>query len=279
MVSSDHMAAERHFVDQHGSYKFETKNPVPIPWNHQNNETKKNMVTPSLAKKLSLKAAMLGALVMQPMQCLMSQMSGTVDLMEIACSPCSSLSSEMEAHGFSIHRVNYKSGFDLESKNGTWKLRQEIQTSPPRMMWVSLPCTRLTSLTNLTQRTEEEWANFHKRQQRDLKRADEVSQGVCDGLELGSDFAWEWPTGAAKGWKARCISRLVQKLRQLQRPVYWCRFHGCAYGLEFNGVPVLKSWTVLTSNRGLWLSLQRKCPGHPHHAECRGPVAQASAYY
>ena len=36
---------------------------------------------------------------------------------------------------------------------------------------------------------------------------------------------------------------------------------------------------MLTSNRGLWLSMQKKCPGHPDHVECRGPVAQASAYY
>ena len=27
------------------------------------------------------------------------------------------------------------------------------------------------------------------------------------------------------------------------------------------------------------MSLQKKCPGHGDHAECRGPAAQASAYY
>ena len=57
------------------------------------------------------------------------------------------------------------------------------------------------------------------------------------------------------------------------------RLHGCAYGLEYKQIPILKSWTVLTSNRALWMSLQKKCPGHSDHAECRGPAAQASPYY
>ena len=93
------------------------------------------------------------------------------------------------------------------------------------------------------------------------------------------DFAWEWPTGAKKGWDSKAIHKLLSKLRQLNRPVYWCRFHGCAYGLKYRDVPVLKGWTVLTSNRHLWLSLQRKCPGHEHHCECRGEAAKASSYY
>ena len=48
------------------------------------------------------------------------------------------------------------------------------------------------------------------------------------------DFAWEWPTNASKGWKSKAIIKLLKKLRQLGRPVFWARFHGCAYGLEYN---------------------------------------------
>ena len=68
-------------------------------------------------------------------------------------------------------------------------------------------------------------------------------------------------------------------MRAIGRPLFWCRLHGCAYGLTFKGIPVKKGWTVMTSNRGLWLALQKKCPGHPEHLECRGHVAQASSYY
>ena len=89
----------------------------------------------------------------------------------------------------------------------------------------------------------------------------------------------EWPTNAVKGWGSHAISRLVKKAKELNRPLYWCRFHGCAYGLEYQGVPVLKAWTVLTSNRKEWTALQHSCPGHQDHLQCRGPVVQASACY
>ena len=63
------------------------------------------------------------------------------------------------------------------------------------------------------------------------------------------------------------------------RTPLWCHFHGCAYGLEWKGYPVQKGWTVLTTDRNIWLALQRKCPGHLDHVHCRGDAAKASAYY
>ena len=57
---------------------------------------------------------------------------------------------------------------------------------------------------------------------------------------LNQIFAWEWPTGAVRGWRGRAIQRLLQKARDLNRPVYWCRFHGCAYGLKFREIPHLE---------------------------------------
>ena len=160
-------------------------------------------------------------------------------------------------------------------------LRQEMVMNPPRFSWISLPCTRLTSLQNLTERSPEEWARFEQRQQRDLKRAEEIADAIGDSIERRpeADFGWEWPTGAVKGWKSRAIQKLMNRMQKLNKKIYWCSFHGCAYGLTFQTLPVQKSWTVLTTNRHVWLSLQRKCPGHPEHLHCRGVVAQASSYY
>ena len=159
-------------------------------------------------------------------------------------------------------------------------LRHELKLNTPRLAWISLPCTRISPLTNLTARDEQQWAVFEKRQSRDLKRADEVSEGIVDVLDQEYlDFAWEWPSNASKGWQSRAISRILRRMKRLGRHVCWCKFHGCAYGLNFNGVPIMKHWTVLTSSHALWTSLQKKCPGHPEHAECRGKVAQASSYY
>ena len=154
------------------------------------------MIPTGIVKRLATQAAIFGAMVMDPVQGLFSQMSQGVD----------SLSAMMSERGYEVKRINYKNGYDLEPKTGTRLFQQEMALRPPKMTWVSLPCTRISPLTNLTQQTEHEQAQFEQRQNRDMKRADEVSQGVCSALEHGQSFAWEWPTGAAKGWRARCIS-------------------------------------------------------------------------
>ena len=247
----------------------------------QRNQSSKNILPQSTSRRIASGMAAIGAMVMFPVQGLMAQMSMNPDFVEVACSPTSSLSEEMMRLGFMAKRVNYKEGYDLESPKGTSMLRQELLLHPPRCTWISLPCTRLSPLVNLTERTPEEWARFEQRQMKDLKRAEEVSNAVGDSIEkrIESDFAWEWPTGASKGWKSKAIRRLVYRMHQLGKKIYWCRFHGCAYGLEFRGLPVQKSWTVLTTNRHIWLALQKKCPGHPEHVHCRGEAAKASSYY
>lgn len=61
--------------------------------------------------------------------------------------------------------------------------------------------------------------------------------------------------------------------------LYWIKIDGCGYGLQWRGIPLRKSWTVLTTSRSLWLTLNRRCDRSHEHAECRGEAAVASAYY
>ena len=239
----------------------------------------KNVVFPSVAKKMARNAAFLGVMLMAPLFGLFGQLQDRPDFLEVACSANSALSEEMSQAGFHAKRINYLEGYDLSSSRGTRMLKQEISMHPPRFAWISLPCTRLTSLINLTQRTEDEWARFEKRQRQDLKRASEVADSCEPILANDGDLAWEWPAHATSGWKSFAVNRLLKLFKKYNRVPYWCRFDGCAYGLKFQDVPVRKGWMVLTSSRSLWLSLQKRCPGHADHCECRGKVAQASAYY
>eukprot|EP00435_Cladocopium_sp_Y103_P026365 s1426_g6.t1 len=240
---------------------------------------KKRGVQPHTAKKLATNVAILSAMVMTPFRSLMSQISNDVDFAEIACAPTSSLSASVEELGYNIQRINYKEGYDLDRKSGTQKVGVFMKEKKPRHTWVSLPCTRLTSLVNLAQRDEFEEAAFQKRQGRDLKRAEEIAETLEEPLSCGDDVSWEWPTTAKKGWNSKAIAKLQAIAQRHHRHLYWCHFHGCAYGLTFKGFPVMKGWTVITTCREVWLSLQKRCPGHTDHIHCRGQVAQASAYY
>ena len=71
----------------------------------------------------------------------------------------------------------------------------------------------------------------------------------------------------------------VRSCGNLEDQFFGADFMDALSALEYQGHPIMKHWTVLTSNRQAWMALQRKCPGRPDHLECRGPVAQASSYY
>ena len=119
------------------------------------NVTKK-MVRPVLAKRLA-KAAALTTVLMQPVKELFSAVSNQVDVVEVACSPTSELTSTFEDAGYKCLRVNYRNGFDLDTRKGTKKLCETLDEKKPKLTWVSMACTRLTSLQNLTPRTPEQW--------------------------------------------------------------------------------------------------------------------------
>ena len=95
----------------------------------------------------------------------------------------SSMTAAFEEEGYSWFRVNHLTGFNLETRHGTRALRQVLKSTPTKLAWVSLPCTRLSSLQNLTPRDEEAWGRFF--------------------MATGGDVAWEWPTGASSGWRSK----------------------------------------------------------------------------
>ena len=240
---------------------------------------KEKRLLPGMAWKLA-RAAALTAFIVQPIQELFRVIENKYDLVEIACSPTSSLTTTFEKYGYDCLRVNYKTGFNLDTRKGTAALQETLRSTPTRLAWVSMSCTRLSSLQNLTPRNEEQWGAFVKKRGQDLRRSEEVVMALEHVLAGGGDVAWEWPSGATLGWKSKAIRRLESLLKRYGKGVFYARFDGCQYGLEFGGQPILKKWTVLTSSRGLWTALSRRCGGLcGEHVECRGPAAQASAYY
>ena len=234
-------------------------------------------VLPPLARKLA-KAATLTAVLMQPVRDVFTNIEDKIDLVEIACAPNSSLTNTFETNGLRCLRVNRLTGFDLDTKAGTEHLQKELKKNTPKFGWVSMPCTRLSSLQNLTERDEEAWAKFLKKRGQDLRRSDEVAQAL-EPLFVKDDMAWEWPKGAVAGWRSSAIRRLERLAKKYGRTLYRIKIDGCAYGLEWQGMPIKKGWQILTTSRTLWLMVGKRCPQNHEHCECRGRAAQASSYY
>ena len=258
---------------KHGKSRDEIDREVDAMWNM----TEKT-VRPSLARRLA-QAAALAATLMAPLSDLMGMTTNNLDLMEIACAPTSTLTSTFLDEGFQCRRINYKTGFDLETRKGTDLLAKEIGANPPRLGWVSMWCTRLSALQNLTMRTEEQMDKFLKRRGQDLRRCSEVVDSLEPILETGGDVVWEWPRTAVAGWSSNAIKKLQKMIKRHHRQIYWIHIDGCQYGLQWRGQAVKKAWTLLTTSRELWLSINKRCDHSHEHVHCRGEVAQASAYY
>jgi hypothetical protein len=237
-------ASAMKFLDEHGN-QVSGMTSINMDKPSTNMTSDKNAVLPSVAKKIARNAAVIGCLLMAPVLGMFGQLQNRPDFMEIACSANSALSQGMEDAGYHIKPVNYLTGYDLGNKKGTSLLRQDIALHTPRFGWVSLPCTRLSSLVNLTQRSDEEWASFLKRQRQDIKRASEVAEACEPILQCGDDLAWEWPASATPGWKSHAIRKLLYMFHKHKRTPYWCRFDGCSYGLSYNNVPVRKVGQLL----------------------------------
>ena len=197
-------------------------------------------ILPPLAKRLA-KAAALTSVLMAPVYELVNAVESKIDMMEIACSPTLSLTSAFEADGFTCFRVNHLSDFNLDTQKGTTMLKEKIQTNVPKLAWVSLPCTRLSALQLLTPRDEEAWSRFEKKRGQDLRRASEVADAL-EPVIAETDFAWEWPITAVAGWRSRAIEKLEKLAKKHNRTIYRIRIDGCAYGLQWRGVPLRKGW-------------------------------------
>jgi hypothetical protein len=67
--------------------------------------------------------------------------SGRADFMEVCCSPQSVLAEECIKLGGNAVRIHLASGYDLSTRHGIERAKQEILKQRPRESWISLPCT------------------------------------------------------------------------------------------------------------------------------------------
>ena len=77
-----------------------------------------------------------------------------LDFAEVCCTADSQLSGEVISRGGSADRYSNWNGFDLTTRKGADALRNGLDETRPRWVWISPPCGPDSPMQNLNQRTE-----------------------------------------------------------------------------------------------------------------------------
>ena len=86
-------------------------------------------------------------------------------LMELACSPDSVLSKEVEKQGYRATRCSHLNGYDLATCEGVRNCLKLLQKERPEHLWISTECTAYSPMQNLNQRNEEQKARLQQKKQ------------------------------------------------------------------------------------------------------------------
>ncbi|CAJ1404942.1 unnamed protein product [Effrenium voratum] len=200
-----------------------------------------------------------------------------VDLMEV-CGPAeSALSGTFEKKGAKIFRVGLPD-YDMSTRVGFQKVREERWRLKPRMMRMSLPCGPYSPIQQVfNEKSEEQWFKSMMQKKKSRRMIRHGLQLVRDQVLDGGDYAWEWPR-VNGGW---CLpeARGFFEEMEAQGKLYVAKLDGCTVGVKSEtGRPMKKPWTIKTSLIGLANALRRRCPGD-HDERLGGGRAEKSGYY
>lgn len=119
----------------------------------------------------------------------------------------------------------------------------------------------------------------HDEEEEDEEEEESEESPGIPPYALATNLEAELPAGRSS--EDMKISRPLEKadLEEHNKVIYRIRIDGCQYGMMWEGLHLKKSWTILTTSKSLWLTLNKRCDGAHIHGECRGKAAQASSYY
>jgi hypothetical protein len=198
-------------------------------------------------------------------------------LFEYACSSDSMLGKVAESHGI-FHVRLHEGMLNLTCPIAHEQLKSQIRANPKCKLWVSIPCTVWSNWQNMSLNKIVGYAErLEKRRQsatRFLEQALEIAQLTID---LRGEVAFEWPKDCF-GWKQPSLTAFISR-----NNLYQAICTGCATGLtDENGVPMLKSWRIVTNNATLASNLDQLRCKHDRtfkHAPVEGKYTSKTAFY
>ena len=206
------------------------------------------VIAKELFKSLILSAVSFDNTVIDPW--MQATRYGRVDFAEVCCTSDSLLSGAVTSISGRAVQYSHWNGFDLTTKAGTDKLKEDLLEKKPRVVWMTPPCT--------TQRTQQSQSRsrFHRIQMNILVMfLWLVEQDWCETI---LEQMW----GSTSLSRGGAFSELKEQFRSGRTP-------RCQWGNLADGTLSSKSWYFVCSHRR-WSDLlcSRRClHDHPHQTQ------------
>lgn len=205
---------------------------------------------------------------------------GKTILVEVACSPESRLSAEIQrltGDPEAAVRCSHWNGCDLGTSGGVKQVLHTIDVKQPRHVWISPECGPYSPLQAINQRTSQQIQELEEKRKKVLKQYVGASCVYIYCIQRGIHVTWEWAQ-RCQGWRLPLIQRLVKKYE-----LYFGITQGCRVGLRDPKTQNLlhKGWKLMSTCRKMsdTMNMPCLCPKGYTHARCEGGLAGLSAYY
>ena len=201
-------------------------------------------------------------------------------LIEVACSPESRLSSEVQRQaGYTeaAVRCSHWNNCDLETGEGVKNVISQIDLHRPRHVWISPICGPYSPLQAINQRSPEQVQELQEKRRQALKQYVGASCVYQHCIQQGIHVTCEWAERCL-GWRLPLMQNLQKKYQ-----LFFGVTHGCRVWLRDQKTQGLlhKGWKFMTTQQSMADLLERrcKCPPNYKHAKCEGGNAGMTAYY
>ena len=205
---------------------------------------------------------------------------GDTFLVEVACSPESRLSAEVQklfGSKDAAVRCSHWNECDLGSSAGVKKIIDVIQCRRPRHVWISPDCGPYSPMQAINQKTEAQVQALQDKRRAALKQYIGASCIVHHCIQQGIHVSWEWAQ-FCQGWRLPFMQKLISKY-----DLYFGVTQGCRVGLRDPKTQSLlkKGWKVMSTSKKLaeTMNMPCLCPKGYNHAKCEGSLTGLTAYY
>ena len=198
------------------------------------------------------------------------------DLVEVFCSPTSTLTKTAQSHGLKAERWT-KEDFDLSRPSGCQLAMERLRQLRPNRLWLSPECGHYSIMQNANQRPPQQAENLRKERELAFRQWQSCIRLAWLQVELGGTFYVEQPQ--------RCMSWQLkdQKTRYLLDELStFCIRDQCFDGLQHpkSGYPMQKGTRIQTNDISFANQFAQRCVGHDYdHVPIEGNITYGTAFY